>query len=131
MANQGKRKWPALDVMMLSAKLKKEDWKFFLRRAMESGNIEKLLSYRYGLQAGLADAASKGLTNQKIDIWVIGLIRNVEQAMKYILKKKHPMPGDVVSKTHKGKRIDYAMTAIEAKRRRDKEFSEWLLKSNF
>lgn len=131
MANQGKRKFPALDIVNLMATLTMEKWRFFLERAAVTGSIEKLISYRYGLQAGMSDAVSKGLANEKMDLWVMKRIRDVEKCMKYIVKKKHPMPGDVVSKTHKGKRIDYVQEALMAKRKRDQEFSNFLMKSAF
>jgi hypothetical protein len=43
------------------------------------------------------------------------------------------MPGDnaVVSKTHKGRRVDFAMDAVKAKRLRDRELENFLMRSNF
>lgn len=130
--NQGKRKYPALDIVSMAAKLKPSDWKFFLKRATLSGNIDKLMAYRYAIQAGIADASSKGLTTPHMEIWALKLIKNIESCAKYIFRKKHPLPGDlVIPKYAKGKRIDYVQSALEAKRKRDKEFANFLLKSNF
>lgn len=129
--SHGKRKYEALDVVSMFAKLTLEDWKFFLLRATKSGNINKLIAYRYGMQAGLADAASKGLGNDRLNIWVIKRMRDIEKCAKFIIRKRESNPLDVVSKTHKGKRLDYAMSAIEAKRRRDRAFEDFLMRSNF
>lgn len=129
--SHGKRKHDALDVVSMFAKLTLEDWTFFLRRATKSGDINKLISYRYGLQAGMADAAKKGLNSDELCFWVIKRCRDIEKCAKFIIRKRESNPLDVVSKTHKGKRLDYAMSAIEAKRRRDKAFEDFLMRSNF
>lgn len=131
--SHGKRKFEALDVVNMAATLKPEDWKYFLKRASLAGNINKLMSYRYGLQAGLADAASKGVSTPEMDIWVMKLIRNIEQCAKWIFRNKHPMPGDkvVIPKYAKGRRIDYVQDVLEAKKKRDREFQDFLMRSNF
>jgi hypothetical protein len=126
-----KRKHEALDVVNMYARMTLEEWKFFLLRATKSSNIDKLIAYRYGLQAGLADANSKGMGNDKLNIWVINRIRNIEKCARLIIRKYNSNPLDIVSKTHKGKRFDYAMTALESKRKRDRAFENFLMKSNF
>jgi hypothetical protein len=90
------------------------------------------MAWRYGLQAGLSDAVKKGFKNDKLDLWVMKRIRDIEKAMRIILKRKHPMPGDqVISKNNKGQRIDFAEDAKSAKRKRDREFERFLMESNF
>jgi len=125
------RKHSSLDIMKMYSTLTLEHWRDCLRKAVKSSSIEKLMSWRYGLQSGLSDAASKGVTTPEIDLWVIKRCRDLEKCAKFILRKKHPMPGDVISKTHKGQRFDFAMDAKEAKKKRDRDFEQFLRKSNF
>lgn len=127
--NQGKRKYPALDVVKMYSTLTLEHWKSVLTRAVKTNNSEKLIAYRYGLQAGLADAVSKGLGNEKLDFWVIKRCRDVEKCMKYVLRKRHPNPFDNINPNKD--RIGYVAKAIEAKKKRDYEFEMFLKKSNF
>lgn len=127
--NHGKRKYPALDVVNMFATLTEVHWRTVLEKAIRSGSVEKLVSYRYGLQAGLADASTKGLTNEKIDIWVLKRIRNVEKAMKVILRQLYKNPHDDVhcKKDPNG----YIQGALLAKRKRDRAFEEFLKQSAF
>lgn len=132
MANQGKRKYETLDVVSMFATLTEDHWRSCLETAASKGAVDKLKSWRYGMQAGLADAESKGMSSEKLCIWVLKRIRNLEQCMKWILRQKYPMPGDIViPKYAKGKRIDYAYDAHQAKKKRDNEFERFLLESNF
>ncbi len=103
-----------------------------METAAEKGNTQALIKWRYGLQAGLADAVSKGLSSENLEIWVFKRIRNTEQCMKYILKQMYPMPGDIVlPKYAKGKRKDYLMDGKQAKKNRDRQFEVFLKNSNF
>jgi hypothetical protein len=130
--NQGSRKYQTLDVVHMYATLTEAHWRGVLETACTKGSVEKLISWRYGMQAGLADAASKGLSSDKLDLWVIKRLRNLEKAMKWILRQKYPMPGDkVIPKYAKGKRIDFVQDAITAKKSRDKEFEMFLRRSSF
>jgi hypothetical protein len=120
------------------ARLTKEQWKGCLESAALSGNVNKLKAWRYGMQAGLSDAIKKGIKDEKLDFWVIKRCRDLEKMMRYILKQKYPMPGDKVipkiltgHKNNMGKRKDYSMSAIEAKRRRDLELEKYLKDSSF
>lgn len=130
--NQGKRKYAALDVLAMYSTLTEDHWRSCLETAATKGSVEKLSAWRYGLQAGLADINSKGLGSEKLDLWVIKRIRNLERCMRWILRQKYPMPGDIViPKYAKGKRMDYMMDAKKAKQLRDREFEMFLRKSNF
>ena len=53
--------------------------------------------------------------------------------LKEIIKNRNPMPGDKVelSKTHKGKRIDFVQDAKLAKKLRDKELENFMKESSF
>ncbi len=127
--NHGRRKYQALDVVRMYATLTEVHWRTVLEKAVRTGSVEKLVSYRYGLQAGLADAASKGLTNEKLEVWVIKRIRNVEKAMQFILRKMYKNPIDDVhcKKDPEG----YIQKAKLAKKKRDRAFEEFLKQSAF
>lgn len=121
------RRHTTLDIVSMYSTLTMDHWKSCLIRAMETGSMEKLISWRYGLQAGLADASKKGLTTEKMELWVYKRCKDIEKCARWILKRKHPIntAGDYKDKTKS------AVKALEAKRRRDKEFEQFLLRSNF
>ena len=121
------RKFEALDVVNMYATLKEQDWIFFLRRATKTGNIDKLIGYRYGLQAGLTDAIAKGMKNDKLDLWVIRRCADIEKCARFILKKKYKNPMLDPKKDPTG----YVKKAIQAKKIRDKAFEIFLQKSSF
>lgn len=83
------------------------------------------------MQAGLSAANDRGVSSDVINLWVLKRIRNLETAMKLILRKKHPNPLDTPSKTNKGNRMDYVHKFLEAKRKRDREFHDFLVRSAF
>lgn len=127
--NNGKRKYPALDVLNMFATLTEAHWRGVLENAIRKCSVEKLVSYRYGLQAGLSDVVAKGLSSEKLEIWVIKRIRNVEKAMRVILKNVYKNPVDDVhcKKDPNG----YIQKAILAKKKRDAAFEEFLKQSAF
>lgn len=123
------RKWSSLDVVKMMATLTLERWRYCLETATGKNDVNKLLSYRYGLQAGLADAARQGLASEPLDIWVIKRTRDVERCLRLILKRKYKNPLDL-NKTIRDAQ-GYIAGAKQAKRLRDREFEKWLQISNF
>ncbi len=110
----------------MQATLTLEHWRSCLQKAVKSNNIDKLVAWRYGLQAGLTDAASKGISSPQLDLWVIKRCRDLEKCAKFILKKQfNPMDDP------KADRIGYVAKARAAKKRRDQEFERFLQKSSF
>lgn len=127
-----RRKYESIDVVKMYSTLTVDVWRHVLTKCLENGDINRLIALRYGLQSGLSDAVKSGFKNEKLDLWVMKRIKNLETCAKAIIKQKFPMPGDqIVSKTHKGKRVDYIMDAVEAKRKRDRELQNFLMRSNF
>ncbi len=123
-----KRKFDSIDPMKLAAKLKRKEWRAILERAMNKSSMNSLIKWRYGLQAGLADANSRGkVTTEEIDVWVIARIKDIENAMKHILRERHPNPMDNPLNTD----LDTQDKCTEAKRKRDREFQSFLMRSNF
>jgi hypothetical protein len=121
------RKHDALDVVNMYARMTLEEWKFFLVRAAKSGNVDKLIAYRYGLQAGLTDAVSKGMKNDKLDMWVIKRCRDIERCARFVYRKMYPNPMVDPKKDPTG----YVKKAVQYKRMRDKAFEDFLMRSNF
>lgn len=123
----GSRKYAALNVVQMYSTLTLDHWKSCLLKATKARNVEKLISWRYGMQAGLTDAAAKGLTNTSIDLWVMKRCKDLEKCMRYILKQqyKNTMPDP------KKDPAGYVAKAKEAKRLRDRAFEQFLMKSNF
>jgi hypothetical protein len=130
--SQGRRKYEALDIVSMYAKLTPKDWKFFIRRAIRGGSVEKLKGYRYGLQAGLAQANDRNVASETLNIWTIKRIRDVERAMKVILRYKYPNPLDNPTLGGpSGDILDFIHKVKLAKRMRDQEFGKFLSESSF
>lgn len=126
--SNAKRKYPALDVVKLYATLDRPRWESILRNAADKNSVNKLLAWRYGLQAGLADANSRGkITTQAMDIWVLCRIKEVEKTMKEIIKRKWKSLADKNIKPT----AENFREIREDKRKRDREFELFLMKSNF
>ncbi len=122
------RKHDALDVVKMYSTLTFEKWRFLLRLAVSENRVEKLVAWRYGLQVGLAEANMAGkITTDKIDLWAVKRIRDLEKAMKYILRKKYPSPLD----NPKHDPLLYIHKVQETKRARDREFENFLKRSSF
>jgi len=127
--NHGNRKFDALDVVNMFATMSKKHWEVCLHRCYSTGNIDKLMGYRYGLQAGLTDAISKGVRDKNLDLWVIKRCRDCEKIAKLIFRKKYPNPLDDTEV--KKDRLEYIHQAKMAKRKRDKELEMFFMRSNF
>lgn len=121
------RKFDAIDVVKMYSTFSFLAWRTNLRHAVANQQTNKLVGWRYGMQAGLAKANDRNVSSDKINIWTVQRIRDIEKAMKVILRKRHPMAmdnskADPLLKIHKHR---------EAKRKRDAEFEAFLHKSSF
>ncbi len=123
------KRFDSLDVVKMRATLTLHHWENVLRKATKSGNIDKLMMYRYGLQAGLADAVKKGLGDEELCKWVLKRIKNVEMCAQHVVRKRNPNQLDDTKckKDPNG----YVRNALEAKRKRDREFQMFLARSNY
>lgn len=126
--SNAKRKYAAIDVVKLYATLGRPKWESILRNAADKNSVNKLIAWRYGLQAGLADANARGkITTQKMDIWVLSRIKEVEKTMKEIIKRNWKSLADKHIKSD----VENFTKIREDKRKRDREFETFLMKSNF
>lgn len=106
-------------------------WKLLLDDCIKFQKTGKLIAWRYGLQAGMADENAHGRqTSHAIDQWFVGRQKDIENAMKHILRARIPNPLDNPENLKKVG-DDVFAKAQAAKRKRDKEFHEFLMKSNF
>jgi hypothetical protein len=122
-----KRKYETLDVVNMFSSLSLEQWEHTLRKAVKSQSVNKLIAWRYGLQAGLADAVSKGFKNDKLDLWVMKRCRDIEQCVKFIIKKRNPDPKIDLKKDDGS----YIKKVKAAKMLRNKELEKFFMESNF
>lgn len=103
-------------------------WNKFLKECLLSGSINELARVRYSLQAGMTDLANQKLNDENINLFYIRLIKSLENTAKQIVRIKYPMPHDLVIK---GDAKDRPKTALEAKRKRDKELEMFFNNSSF
>jgi len=128
--NQGTRKYDALDVVSLFSRMKKKEWEIFLYRAYNNRNINKLIAYRYGFQAGLADAAKKNLSTPEIDLWVMKRVRDIEKIAQKVVRLRTPNPCDDPLYAKKDP-LGYVHKAKFAKQQRDRELERFFQESSF
>lgn len=103
-------------------------WNEFLTNCVNSLSINELARVRYSLQAGMTDIANQKLNDEKINIFYARLMKSIENAARQILRIKHPMPHDIF--IH-GDGKYRPKTALEAKRKRDKELKDFFTNSSF
>jgi hypothetical protein len=123
------RKYDAIDVVKLRATLTLEHWRGVLLTATKKQNTEKLIAWRYGLQAGMSEAAKLGLNDEQLCVWVLKRCKDLEKCMRFILKKRHKNPMDDAKA--KQDPNGYVRLALEAKRKRDREFEAFLQRSSY
>ena len=121
------RKACGLDVVKMFSTLTIDHWRTCLQNAVRTNNIDKLITWRYGMQVGLADAVKKGISTEKLEIWVIKRCHDLEKCAKHIYKKKYPSPLDNALKD----RPEYVAKVLDAKKKRDRAFEQFLMRSNF
>ena len=121
------RKYVSLNVVDMYATLTLDQWKTCLLQATKTNNVEKLMAWRYGLQAGLSDAVARGFKDAHMDMWVMKRCRDLEKCVKFIIKKKHPDPKVDLKKDPK----NYMQRIKDAKKARDRELENFFMRSNF
>lgn len=151
--NQGKRKWPEIDIIKLyagkfigfeddtvydfdsatwdatkSANMFKAHtkWNMWLTRCLENNDLNELIKVRYGLQAGMDDLVKKKLSTPQVVEMFLRWISSIERTARQIIKKKNPLPNDssLLKK-------DMTSETLRIKRSRDLEFDKFLTKSAF
>lgn len=122
-----KRKFPAIDIIKLYAKWDIYNWNEWLTQKYEESNINDLAEALYGLQVGMSIVSKKKLNDEKLDIWFVRICRSIENTAKSIIRKKTPNSLDLPPIPGQIRKL----TDIDAKRKRDMEFTEFLKRSRF
>lgn len=118
------RKWPTIDLMKLRAISDKDHWNIFLKNCQDKHDINRLTEVLYGLQAGMDKLVKEKLNSDELCIWFARLTRSIELTVKSILREKYPLPNDRNNK-------EKSLEIMTAKRKRDAEFMNFLVKSRF
>lgn len=122
------RKYDSLDLIKLYSLGSNNGWIKYLDECVKSLNINSLARMRYSLQASMTDLVNKKLNDDRMNVFYVRLLKSVENTAKQIVRIKHPLPHDTVIK---GDGKDRPLSALEAKRRRDKELEYFFNKSSF
>ncbi len=102
-----------------------EKWNAFLNDCYKKQNIDRLMSTRIGLQVGMSTLAKKKLNSDKMTVIYLRWLRSVEDTARAIIRDRHPMPGD------RGFKKDSNAKWADAKKKRDVEFENFILRSSY
>lgn len=119
--------WPGIDIVNLYATSDEKVWNHLLTKALNNNDVKWLVKTRYGIQVGLAEAKKKNAMSDELVHFYIRLNRSLEMTMKKILRQKYPNPHDDPLNASGQQSVKY----IKAKRQRDLEFENFLLKSSY
>lgn len=130
---QVRYKYPAINVpsLLLDGMVA---WGAFLKKCDEQNDVERLKAAYYGLQRGMADMAKAHLNGEKENLAFVNLQRSIEVVLKRILRRKYPSPLDNQGFVKNLKEVDSvadARKALDAKRKRDLEFTQFLKDARF
>lgn len=123
--NQGRRKYPAIDVMKLYTEGDTEKWNLFLALCEKHRDLNKIVATLYGVQAGMDQVATQNLNDEKMNIWFCRLTHSLEITAKRIYRMKYPNPCDNPLEAK-----DW-MHWKDEKKKRDEEFTKLLTKARF
>lgn len=125
------RKYEEIDLMKLYASGSHVGWNQYLSECYDNNNINSLARMRYALQSGMDKLAKLKLNDEKMSVFYIRLLKSVEITAKKIIKKINPSIFDAPTlhgiKTKKQK----PLSALDAKRKRDKDLELFLTNSSF
>ena len=125
------RKYDSVDLMKLYAQGSANGWNEYLTAMLNAGDINALARMRYALQAGMDDLTKIKMNDEKMSLFYVRLLKSVEETAKKIIRRKHPMPHDLPTIHGIKTKHDNPTTALEAKRKRDRELELFFNKSSF
>lgn len=96
-----------------------QKWNAWLLRCYQQNNLQQLIDVRYRLQVGMDVLVKKRLNNQRIAEMYVRWVGSIDKTARRLIKKMYPIPKDGGPK------------ALEAKRKRDQAFEEYLRKTSF
>jgi hypothetical protein len=106
-------------------------WNEYLTAMNNAGDINALARMRYALQAGMDDLVKIKMNNEKMSLFYVRLLKSVEDTAKKIIRRKHPMPHDLPTIHGIKSKHGNQTTALEAKRKRDRELELFFNNSSF
>jgi hypothetical protein len=104
-------------------------WNEQLDKCVHNQSINELARIRYGLQAGMTDLANQKLNDEKMNVFYARLMKSLENTARLIVRKIHPLPHD--APTIHGIKSKHPVSALVAKRNRDREMELFFNKSSF
>lgn len=96
-----------------------EKWNNWLTECYEHNKLQDLIDVRYRLQVGMNELVKKNMSTQKIAEMFVRWTGSIDKTANRLIKKRNPIPKDGGPK------------ALAAKRKRDKEFEQYLMKTSF
>ncbi len=103
-----------------------DKWNMWLTECLNKNDLETLIKYRYGLQAGMADAVSAGLSSPMMAEMYTRWLGSIERTARKIVEKRNPLP-----KVDKNADLEMYRKVQAAKRQRRSDFERFLLRSSF
>ena len=79
----------SIDVIKLYTLGSQKGWNEFLTKCYNNLDINSLARVMRELQIGMSEAATKKITDEKIEVFYLRLIRSLEITAKRIIKIKH------------------------------------------
>ena len=109
-----------LDLLKLYTQWTAEDWNAFLTKCVDDLDVQKLVRFRYSLQAGMERLVKMKHNTEQIADLFIRWQRSIDNTLKTIWRIKHPNP------LYNPKNAHLAPQFIDHKRQMDREFEEFL-----
>jgi len=100
-------------------------WNKWLTRCLKNKDLEELVKVKYGIQLGMDDLVKTKMNTPFVNEMFCRLIKSIENTAWSIIKKRNPMPNDIVGNTETNNKT------LEAKRKRDLEFNNFLMRTSW
>lgn len=125
------RRYDAVDIMKLWTLGSANGWNEFLTKSYETNNINALAKMRYSLQAGMDDLVKLKMNDEKMSVFYMRLLKSVEITAKKIIKKINPSIFDAPTLHGIKVKKEMPLSALEAKRKRDKDLELFFTNSSY
>jgi len=141
------RKYPNVSIIKIRETLRTKDWNNFLFSCYIKKDVECLKRTLYGIQADMADLTKMGVDSNELLTLFLRLQTSIEKCARKIFTKMYPCSLDdsknnldikrrlAVKSNLNTSAIDYAKIefkkSVEAKRKRDAEFNQFIKDSKF
>jgi hypothetical protein len=100
-------------------------WNEWLKRCLDTNNINELVRVKYGIQVGMDDVVKKKIHFNKLNELFVRWVRSIDKTAWQIIKKRNPMPGDTSLNSELSDKF------LKVKRKRDDELFKFLQRTSF